>query len=50
VTASYAGQSGLYRAAYHLERGEFFVAQALARDFARGKEIDELDRLFRTRA
>ena len=49
VTAPFAEQTGLAKAAFWLERRNFLAAHAEAKEFARDKPVEDLARLFKPR-
>lgn len=49
VTAPFAEDAGIARAAYLFEQGDFLAAQESAKAFAKGKAVEELARHFRNR-
>ena len=42
ATLPFARQTGIYQAAYLMERGDFFAAKKTAEEFAKGKEVEHL--------
>ena len=49
ATLPYASQTGIFQAAYLMERGDFLAAKKAAEEFAKGKDVDALAMLFRLR-
>lgn len=49
ATLPYANQVGIFRAAYLFEQGENYAARQTTEAFAKGKQVEDLARLFRPR-
>jgi hypothetical protein len=50
ATAPFVNETGMLKAAHLLEKGDFFAAKETAEAFAKGKEVEDLARMFRQRA